>query len=78
MTRAILPKRFPARPSRPGGGRRPVFVVRFMRISRTPAGHEAGWFWRSAGSQAPFLIGAGLSLLAMLCIAWGRRGLAGR
>lgn len=29
----------------------------------------AGWFWQSAGSAAPFLIGAGLSLVAMPLIA---------
>lgn len=33
----------------------------------------AGWFWQSAGSSAPFLIGAGLSVLAMLCIAFRAR-----
>ncbi|MEF9605707.1 hypothetical protein O4J55_26625 [Paracoccus sp. PXZ] len=33
----------------------------------------AGWFWHSAGSQAPFLIGAGLSGVAMLWIAIRQR-----
>jgi MFS family permease len=33
----------------------------------------AGWFWHSAGSQAPFLIGAGLSGIAMLWIALRQR-----
>ncbi|RYD92534.1 MAG: MFS transporter, partial [Sphingomonadales bacterium] len=31
----------------------------------------AGWLWISAGSQAPFLVGAGVSLLAMLLLAVG-------
>lgn len=37
----------------------------------------AGWAWQSLGSKTPFLIGAGLSLLAMLLLALGtsrRRG----
>ena len=31
----------------------------------------AGWAWVSYGSAAPFLIGAALSLLAILVIALG-------
>lgn len=37
----------------------------------------AGWFWQSAGSATPFLIGAALSLLAMLCIVLGKRRITG-
>lgn len=33
----------------------------------------AGWLWQSFGSGAPFLLGAGLSLLAMLLLTLGRR-----
>ncbi|MBC9207070.1 MFS transporter [Roseomonas aerophila] len=33
----------------------------------------AGWFWQSFGSAVPFLVGAGLSLLAMLLLAIGGR-----
>lgn len=33
----------------------------------------AGWFWHSWGSQAPFLIGAGLSVLGMTAIALRQR-----
>ncbi|MFH5775867.1 MFS transporter [Paracoccus sp. NGMCC 1.201697] len=32
----------------------------------------AGWLWQSAGSAMPFLVGAGLTLAAMTCIAIGR------
>ncbi|WP_353471610.1 MFS transporter [Salipiger sp. H15] len=41
----------------------------------------AGWLWQSAGSQVPFLVGAAISLVAMLLIAAGRhrqRRAAGR
>lgn len=31
----------------------------------------AGWLWHSAGSEMPFLLGAALAFLAMLCIAFG-------
>jgi len=33
----------------------------------------AGWFWQSFGSAVPFLVGAGLSVLAMLLLAMGGR-----
>lgn len=33
----------------------------------------AGWLWHSAGSATPFLVGAGLSILAMIGIASGAR-----
>jgi MFS family permease len=37
-------------------------------------GHTAaGWVWQSFGSEMPFLLGAGLSLLAMLLLTLSRR-----
>lgn len=33
----------------------------------------AGWLWHIAGSEAPFLVGAALSVLAMFCIGYRAR-----